>query len=94
MHSGRINVQSIPTNNVRLLLQCGADVNVMNAVRETPLYTLLTKLNLGDPLIVQLLYEACAHLDCINALGETLINTTVIMNENSVSNCRIFQRSI
>ena len=43
----------------------------MNAVRDTPLHTLLAHSNWSDLAVVRLLCDTGAHLDCVNALGET-----------------------
>lgn len=54
-----------------LLLKCGADVNEIDEIHQTPLHTLMMNRNQYDIALVELLYRAGAHLDCINALGET-----------------------
>ena len=56
----------------------------MNAVRDTPLHTLLTNSKLGDLAVVQLLCDAGAHLDCVNAVGETSFDVASYTEEKEL----------
>jgi hypothetical protein len=56
---------------VRTLLQCGADVNATNTVRDTPLHVFVSNLCGWNETIFMLLYNDDPHLDCINTLGKT-----------------------
>ena len=56
---------------VRILLQCGADVNANDAIRNTPLHVFTSNQSTCDESIFNILCDAGAHLDCVNALGET-----------------------
>jgi Fem-1 family protein b len=58
-------------HSLRILLKCGADVNGLDVVRNTPLHIFVSNSNNCDETIFQLLCDAGAHLDWINALGET-----------------------
>jgi Fem-1 family protein b len=56
----------------RILLQCGADVNANDAMRNTPLHIFVSNNDsICDESILKLLCDAGAHLDYVNALGET-----------------------
>jgi hypothetical protein len=54
----------------RILLQCGADVNAFDVVRNTPLHVFVSNPSNSDESILKLLCDA-SHLDCVNALRET-----------------------
>ena len=56
----------------------------MNAVRDTPLHTLLAHSNRDDISIIQRLCDAGTHLDCVNTLGETPIDITSNTREKEV----------
>ncbi len=54
------------------MLQCGADVNAIDAIRNTPLHVFISNNeSTGDESILKLLFDAGAHVDYVNALGET-----------------------
>jgi Fem-1 family protein b len=57
-----------------ILLQCGADVNAIDAIRNTPLHVFVSNESICDESILKLLCDAGAHLDCVNALRETPID--------------------
>ncbi|CAF1500788.1 unnamed protein product [Rotaria magnacalcarata] len=61
-------------NTSRLLLQCGANVNARNYVRDTPLHELVAMPNQIDNTLIQCLCDAGAHLDYRNSLGETVMD--------------------
>jgi len=56
---------------VRTLLQCGADVNASNTIRNTPVHIFASNSTDCNEAILQLLCNANAHLDYANALRET-----------------------
>ncbi|XP_018327967.1 protein fem-1 homolog B isoform X2 [Agrilus planipennis] len=68
-------------NTSKLLIQCGADVNAMDAERNTPLHVIV---NYHKPLsdfktlhsIITCLTEAGAHTDCVNSRGETPLDSS------------------
>lgn len=60
----------------RLLIQCGADVNAKDAANNTPLHLIVAYRNPVSDFttlhsIVSLLLDAGAHMDTVNARGET-----------------------
>ena len=56
----------------RILVQCGADVNAIDAIRNTPLHVFVSNSETtGSESILKLLSDADAHFDYVNALGET-----------------------
>ncbi|CAF4425000.1 unnamed protein product [Rotaria sp. Silwood2] len=67
-------------HTARLILQCGADVNAIDAIRNTPLHIFVSNSTIVDDTIIQYLCNAGAHLDYVNALGETPID--VAKNSN------------
>ncbi|CAF4870832.1 unnamed protein product [Rotaria sp. Silwood1] len=67
-------------HTARLLVQCGAKVNAMDAVRNTPLHLFVSQSTIVDDTIIQYLCDAGAHLDCVNALGETPIDIATNSN--------------
>ena len=56
----------------------------MNATRYTPLHTLLAYSRPGDHVIIQRLCDANAHLDCVNALGDTPVDMTPDTSEKEL----------
>jgi hypothetical protein len=50
------------------------------AARDTPLHVFVFNSNIHDNTILQLLYDANAHLDCVNALRETPIDIATNSN--------------
>ncbi|UJR32823.1 hypothetical protein I4U23_020285 [Adineta vaga] len=67
-------------HTAQLLLRCSADVNAINAVRDTPLHVFVSNASALDKTIIELLYTAGAHMDCVNALGETAMD--IVLNSN------------
>jgi ankyrin repeat protein len=61
---------------VRTLLQCGADVNVTDAIQNTPLHVFLSSSHRVNESILKILCDANPHLDYANVLGETPIDIT------------------
>ncbi|CAF3477166.1 unnamed protein product [Rotaria sp. Silwood1] len=59
---------------VRTLLQCGADVNQPDAMRNTPLHIFLFNSVTCDETIIQCLCDAGAHLDYVNNWRKTAID--------------------
>jgi ankyrin repeat protein len=74
---------------VRTLLKCGADVNVVDAVRNTPLHVFASNSRLCDKAILQLLCDAGAHLDCVNALRETPMDIASNSNTKQLLNAKM-----
>ncbi|CAF1378706.1 unnamed protein product [Adineta steineri] len=68
-------------HTVRTLLKCGADVNAMNFVRDTPLHIFVRNSSDCDETIFQLLCDAGAHLDYMNALRKMPID--IVLNPNT-----------
>ncbi len=66
---------------VRTLLQCGADANASDVTGNTPLHILASNSSVCDETILQLLFDAGAHFDYTNALGETPID--IALNSNT-----------
>ena len=60
-------------STARLLLNCGADIVAMDAIRNTPLHILVGNSSEPDEALFNLLCDQHAHLDCVNALGETAL---------------------
>ncbi len=53
-------------------MQCGADVNAIDAVRNTPLHVFVSNTeSTDDESIVKFLFNAGAHVDYVNSLGKT-----------------------
>ncbi len=67
-------------HTVRTLLKCGANVNEINVVRDTPLHIFARNQDDCDETILQLLCDAGAHVDCVNALGETPVDIAINLN--------------
>ncbi|CAF0804188.1 unnamed protein product [Rotaria sordida] len=67
-------------HTARLLLQCGADVNAIDVIRNTPLHIFVSNSNVVDDTIIQYLCDAGVHLDCVNALRETPIDIATDLN--------------
>jgi Fem-1 family protein b len=59
---------------VRVLLQCGADVNAYNIERFTPLHIFVSNSASCDEAIFQLLCDADAHLDYASESGKIPID--------------------
>ena len=58
----------------RLLLDCGVDIDARDAGRNTPLHILAADGSEPDEALVDLLCDRGAHLDCVNAMGETALD--------------------
>jgi len=58
---------------VRLLLTCGADVDVLDANKNTPLHRLVQNDSISDVIIIiiDILCNCGAHLDHVNHKGQT-----------------------
>jgi Fem-1 family protein b len=67
-------------HTVRILLQCGADINARNAIKNTPLHVFVSNSCIHYESIFQLLCNNGAHLDYANALGETPIDIATNAN--------------
>jgi ankyrin repeat protein len=67
---------------VRTLLQCRADVNATDILRNTPLHVFVSNWSTYDETILEYLCNNGAHLDRVNASRETAIdlagNRTII----------------
>ncbi|KZC08594.1 Protein fem-1 like protein A [Dufourea novaeangliae] len=61
---------------VKLLLECGANVNAMNIKRTTPLHIASSRFNFENSLI-KLLLDYGAHIDVVDRTGETPIQMIV-----------------
>ena len=61
-------------STVQLLLNCGADIDARDARRNTPLQVLVGNSSEPDEALVNLLCDRGAHLDCVNADGETALD--------------------
>ena len=61
-------------STVRILIQCGADVNATNIIRNTPLHVFVSAWFRCDEDILNFLCDHGAHLDCVNVLRETPID--------------------
>ena len=54
------------------MLQCGSNVNAIDSTRNTPLHIFVSNNeSICDESILKLLFNAGAHADYVNALGET-----------------------
>ncbi|CAF0885089.1 unnamed protein product [Rotaria sordida] len=62
----------------RILLQCGAAVNAYDTIRNTPLHIIASSKSAYNKCVLNLLCDAGAHLDCVNAFGETPIDLATI----------------
>ncbi|CAF4026614.1 unnamed protein product [Rotaria magnacalcarata] len=60
----------------RTLLQCGADVNAHDALRNTPLHVFLSSSSIRNENLLKLLCDYGAHLDYVNNLREKAIDVT------------------
>jgi hypothetical protein len=65
-----------------MLLKCGAAVNAFDAVRNTPLHIVVSNKFACDESILNLLYDAGAHLDYSNALRKTPVELATTPNVN------------
>jgi ankyrin repeat protein len=63
-----------------ILVQCGADVNATDAIRNTPLHVLVSSWSICNEDILQFLCDNGAHLDCVNVLRETAIDAALNVN--------------
>lgn len=61
-------------HTVRILLQCGADVNANNTERLTPVHVFVSTSSICDEKILQLLCDNHVHLDYTSELGKTPID--------------------
>jgi ankyrin repeat protein len=85
-----ISISRYPSlSTVRLLLQCGADVNASNILRDTPIHVFVSNSNDCNESILQLLCNAGAHLDCANALGETPMDLATDIHTRQLLKARI-----
>ncbi|CAF3765502.1 unnamed protein product [Rotaria sordida] len=62
----------------RILLQCGAAVNAYDTIRNTPLHIIASSKSAYNKCVLNLLCDAGAHLDCVNAFGQTPIDLATI----------------
>ncbi|XP_046611073.1 protein fem-1 homolog C [Neodiprion virginianus] len=69
---------------IKLLLLCGAHVNVRNKFRSTPLHVASNAYNFSNPLI-KLLLDHGAHLDMPNKFGDTPARLISLNPHNSVN---------
>ncbi len=67
---------------VRTLIQCGANVNATDAIRNTPLHIFVSSWITCDESILNFLCDHGAHLDCVNALRESAID--IASNVNTI----------
>jgi ankyrin repeat protein len=67
-------------HTVRTLIQCGADVNACNTLRNTPIHIFVSNSSDGNEAILQLLCEAHAHLDYANVLREIPMDLALNLN--------------
>ena len=65
---------------IRMLIQCGADVNATNFIRNTPLHVFVTNWSSCDESVIDLLCKHGAHLDTVNLLRETAIDLASPVN--------------
>lgn len=65
---------------IRMLIQCGADVNATNFIRNTPLHVFVTNWSSCNESVINLLCEHGAHLDSVNLLRETAIDLASPVN--------------
>jgi hypothetical protein len=72
----------------RILLRCGAAVNAFDAVRNTPLHVFASNKSACDESILNLLCDADAHLDCVNASGETPVDLAYNLNTKQLFRSR------
>lgn len=63
-------------DTVRILLQCGADVNANSFEQFTPLHVFATECSEFHEAILQLLLNAGAHPDYVNQFGQTAFDIT------------------
>jgi len=64
----------------RTLIQCGADVNATDIIRNTPLHVYVSSWIACDETILKILCDNGAHLDCVNTLRETAIDVALNVN--------------
>ncbi len=76
-------------STVRLLLQCGADVNTSNILRDKPIHVFISNSNDCNESILQLLCDAGAHLDCANKLRQTPMDLASDFNTRELLKARI-----
>jgi Fem-1 family protein b len=57
-----------------ILLKCGGTVNAFDAVRNTPLHVIASNNFAYNESILNLLCDVGAHIDIVNALGQTPID--------------------
>ena len=67
--------------NVKILLEAGASVNVANKDRWTPLHYVCKR---GQSICVQLSIEAGAHVNSMNCNGSTPLLLTAMTNLNII----------
>ena len=74
MHAPECFVRYPCLSTALMLLNCGADIDAMDAIRNTPLHVLVGNSSELDEALVNLLCDRGAHLDCVNAGGETALD--------------------
>ena len=72
-----------------MLLNCGADIDAMDAIRNTPLHVLVGNSSEPDEALFRLLYDCGAHLDCVNALGETALDIATSLKIKALLRARM-----
>ena len=56
------------------MIQCGANVNAIDTIQNTPLHVFVSSRMVCDENILNFLCEYGAHLDCVNVLRESAID--------------------
>ncbi len=74
---------------MRILLQCGADVNANDVEQFTPLHVFVAHSAQCNEVILQLLCDAHAHLDYVNKSGETPIDVAFDRNIKQLLKARM-----
>jgi Fem-1 family protein b len=76
-------------HTVRILLQCGADVNARNTKRNTPLHAFASNSNGYNESVFELLCNANAHLDYANSLSQTPLDVVSNLNMKQLLKARM-----